>query len=194
MIPKVMHRTLPAVPLPEVAGLWASVLRHTEGWDHRTYQSPRDPADWPITGRLFSACPDRAMESNLVRFEALLEHGGVYIDSDVSLVRPLEPLLTRDFFIGWESGDWMGTAVVGAVPGHPAVKAALEAMMAHVEAGGARLTCPRVVTPILRGRTDVTVLPVKAFYPVPHGTPRPRLDWSDDPDVFAVHHWHGSWI
>jgi len=194
MIPKILHRTLPAVPRPDVAGLWATVVEHTPGWERRTYQSPRDPADWPITGHLFSRCPDRAMESNLVRFEALLKHGGVYVDSDVSLVRTLEPLLEHGFFVGWESAGWMGTAVVGAVPGHPAVQAALDAMMAHVESGAARSTCPRIVTPVLRGRTDVTVLPVKAFYPVPHATAHPRLDWSDDPNVFAVHHWHGSWM
>jgi hypothetical protein len=194
MIPTLLHRTLPAVPRPNVAGLWQTVVQHTEGWERRTYQSPRDPADWPITGSLFHLCPDRAMESNLVRFEALWIHGGVYLDSDVSLVRPLEPLLNHGFVIGAESDNWLGTAVVAAVPEHPATGVALEAMMAHVKAGRERLSCPRVLTPILRRRDDVTVLPIKTFYPVPHGAQNPRPDWSDEPDVFAVHHWHASWL
>jgi len=194
MIPKVLHRTLPGNPRPEVDAIWATVLRNTVGWQHRTYQSPRNPADWPTTGELFSRCPDRAMESNLVRFEALWRYGGVYVDSDVSLVRPLEPLLDNGFFIGWESSDWIGAAVIGAVREHPAVGVLLDAMMRHVRDGGERSTCPRVITPLLRGRDDVSVLPVKAFYPVPYKSQDARQDWSDDAEVFAVHHWHASWI
>jgi hypothetical protein len=194
MIPTILHRTLPAIPSPDVARLWQTVVGHTQGWNRRTYQSPRDPADWPITGRLFHLCPDRAMESNLVRLEALWTYGGVYLDSDVSLVRPLEPLLSDGFFVGAESDDWIGTAVIGAIPKHPATKVALEAMIAHVEARGERLSCPRVLTPVLKDRDDVTVMPVKTFYPFPYGSQNPRLDWSDDPDVFAVHYWHASWL
>jgi mannosyltransferase OCH1-like enzyme len=194
MIPRILHRTLPAEPRPEVEGLWETVVGRTVGWERRTYQSPRDPDCWPETGHLFALCPDRSMESNLVRFEALWEHGGVYVDSDVSLVRPLEPLLKHRLFVGLESASWLGMAVIGAVPRHPAVRVALDAMMAHVAAGGPRSTCPRVVTPLWRDRRDVTVLPPSAFYPVPYGQTADGRDFSDDPRVFAVHHWHGSWL
>jgi hypothetical protein len=46
-----------------------------------------------------------------------------------------------------------------------------------------------VITPLLEGRTDVTVLPVEAFYPVP-------FDGRGGPTsgTFAVHHWHASWM
>jgi mannosyltransferase OCH1-like enzyme len=194
MIPKILHRTLPAKPRPEVEAIWGTVLRHTEGWEHRTYQSPRDPNGWPLTGGLFERCADGAMNANLVRLEALWVHGGVYVDSDVSLVRPLEPLLHTGFFIGWESEKWLGTAVIGAVPGHPAVRAALDAMSAHVRTGSERSTSPRVLTPVLKGRGDVTLLPRKTFYPVPYLVRDDRQDWSADAAVYAVHHWHGSWV
>jgi hypothetical protein len=194
VIPRIIHRTLPAQPKAEVDAIWQTVVRHTNGWDRRTYQSPRDPNDWPITGHAFGKCVDRAMESNLVRFEALWNHGGVYLDSDVSLVRPLDSLLGAGMLIGMEDEEWLGTAVVAAVPRHPAVRVALDAMVAHVLSGGPRSTCPRVVTPLLKSRDDVTVLPRKAFYPVAFGQRDPRWDWSADEQVFAVHHWHNSWM
>jgi hypothetical protein len=190
MIPRLLHRTLPAEPRADVPPIWATVVANTQGWERRTYQSPRDPADWPMTGHLFGRCHDRAMESNLVRLEALWVHGGVYVDSDVSLVRPLEPLLAHGFFVGWEDGEWLGTAVLGAVAGHPATAAALDAMCAHVAAAGPRSTAPRVLTPILKGRVDVVRLPRETFYPVPY-----KGQGSTDGDgVFAVHHWHNSWM
>jgi hypothetical protein len=57
VIPKILHRTLPAVPDPDVERIWATVVANTDGWDRRTYQSPRDPADWPLTGHLFELVP-----------------------------------------------------------------------------------------------------------------------------------------
>jgi mannosyltransferase OCH1-like enzyme len=194
VIPRIIHRTLPAVPRDDVAPIWEQVVANTPGWERRTYQSPRDAADWPMTGHLFPLCPDRAMESNLVRFEALWDRGGVYVDSDVSLTRPLDPLLGHTFFAGWECDEYVGTAVVGATPRHPAVRAALDAMMAHVQSCGVRSTCPAVLTPVWRNRDDVTLLPAKTLYPIPYGSKDTGADWSDDPDVFAVHHWHGSWM
>jgi len=134
------------------------------------------------------------MESNLVRFEALWEHGGVYVDSDVSLVRPLTPLLDYDFFAGWESPEWVGSAVIGAVPRHPAVRVLLDAMTAHVAAQRDRSSCPRVITPLLIDRPDVKLLPVKAFYAVPFDRRTESHDFTGDPEVFAVHHWHASWL
>lgn len=134
------------------------------------------------------------MESNLVRLEALWVHGGVYIDSDVSFVRPLDPLLRHGCFLGFESKGLLGMAVIGAVPGHPAIRAALNVMMAHVRAGGPRSTAPNVLTPVFANRSDVTLLPEPAFYPVPYGSTDIRQDWSADERVFALHHWHGSWL
>jgi len=194
VIPRIIHRTLPASPRPDVEALWQTVIDNTEGWERRTYQSPRNPADWPITGGLFQACPDRAMESNLVRFEALWEHGGVYVDSDVSLVRPLTPLLDYGFFAGWESSEWVGSAVIGARPKHPAIRVLLDAMAAHVAGQRDRSSCPRVITPLLTDRSDVTLLPIRAFYAVPFERRTETFDFTDDAEVFGVHHWHASWL
>jgi mannosyltransferase OCH1-like enzyme len=194
MIPKILHRTLPAEPKPDVAGLWQTVLDNTVGWEHRTYQSPRDPADWPMTGHLFSRCHNRAQEADLVRLEALWEHGGVYFDSDVSLCRPIDLLLRHRFFVGWEHEEWLGTAVIGAVPKHPAIQVALQQMMEHVRHGGGMVSSPRLLTPVWEKRSDVTRLPRKAFYPTRYQDRDVKRDWSGDLQVYGVHHWHGSWL
>ena len=192
--PKIIHRTLPANPKPEVDGLWASVLRHSPGWEHRTYQSPRPSRDWVLTGPLFSYCSDGSMNSNLVRLEALIRWGGIYLDSDVELFRPLDPLVSENLVVAEEGDGWLGTAVLIAPKGHPALYAALDALEEHLRSGKERSTFPRIVTPVLRDRSDVTVLPAKTFYPYTWNEKHLYgKDYSSDPDVYAAHRWHMSW-
>lgn len=197
MIPRIVHRTLPAQPDPDVERIWGTVQRYAAGWDLRTYQSPRDPDLWPMTGHLFHLCRDKAEESDLVRLEALWEHGGVYLDSDMELTRPLEWIVDESFVIGWEDDRYYGTAMLAAAPGHPAIGELLEVFGQHVESQQPRrITFPMIATRQLQGRTDVRVMPRKAFYPY-HAGHNPQdagRDWAADPDVLAVHRWHGSWL
>lgn len=197
MIPRILHRTLPAIPRDDVAPIWEKTVRYTPGWDRRTYQSPRDPADWPLTGHLFDLCRDKSEESDLVRLEALWLHGGVYVDSDYELTRDLGWVLDQTCVIGRESDDWYGTAFIASEPKHPAIGDLLVRFIEHVAAQTERSTFPIVTTNLWRGRDDVTVLPTKALYPYHYtqmNTPLASFDWSTDPEVYGVHHWHGSWI
>jgi hypothetical protein len=196
VIPKILHRTLPAVPDPDVERIWATVVANTDGWDRRTYQSPRDPTDWPLTGHLFERCRDRAEESDLVRLEALWVHGGVYVDSDMELTQPLEWVKSLGCVIGWEDARWFGTALMAAEPQHPAVGELLSVFTDHVASGQPRaVTFPMVATRVWSERSDVMVLPRKALYPYHdgHDPQNANLDWASDPEVLAIHRWHGSW-
>ena len=196
MIPKILHRTLPAKPLPDVERIWNTVIANTEGWELRTYQSPRDPADWPLTGHVFHLCRDKAEESDLVRLEALWVHGGVYVDSDMELTQPLDWVLDYECLTGWESANWYGMGFIAAVPEHPAIGALMLRFMAHVEAQTERSTFPIVATNLWRKRDDVTVMPQKVLYPYHNGIDpqNAKKDWASDPKVFAIHRWHGSWL
>ena len=196
MIPKILHRTLPAKPLPDVDRIWNTVIANTEGWELRTYQSPRDPADWPLTGHVFHLCRDKAEESDLVRLEALWVHGGVYVDSDMELTQPLDWVSDYECLTGWESANWYGMAFIAAVPEHPAIGALMRRFMAHVEAQTERSTFPIVATKLWRERDDVTVMPQKVLYPYHNGIDpgNAKKDWASDPEVFAIHRWHGSWL
>jgi mannosyltransferase OCH1-like enzyme len=197
VIPKIIHRTLPAVPRDDVAPIWAKVVANTPGWERRTYQSPRDPAEWPLTGHLFSICRDRAEESDLVRLEALWVHGGVYLDSDMEVTQNLDWVLPYSCLTGWEDANFYGMAFIAAEPRHPAIRLLMEEFVKHVEAQTQRSTFPAVATRVWAGRTDVTVLPQKALYPYTYherNTEKATFDWSTDPEVYAAHHWHASWV
>jgi mannosyltransferase OCH1-like enzyme len=55
--------------------------------------------------------------------DALAKFGGVYLDTDVDLIRSLEPMLENRAFLGFQRGDdypheLVNGAVFGAEPGH----------------------------------------------------------------------------
>jgi len=197
VIPRIIHRTLPAAPRDDVAGIWEKVVKNSPGWERRTYQSPRNPADWPMTGHLFHLCHDKAEESDLVRLEALWVHGGVYLDSDMEVTQNLDWVRVEKCVTGWQDDELLGMGFVGAVPKHPAVKALLDVLVAHVAQNRERSHLPKMATAVWADRNDVTLLPQKRLYPYTYyerHTDKATFDWSTDPEVFAVHYWHASWV
>lgn len=60
-----------------------------------------------------------ALASDIIRMAIIYREGGIYLDTDVELLKPLAPLLKYDAFAGWESSFWFTTAVFGAKAGSP---------------------------------------------------------------------------
>lgn len=146
------------------------------------------------------------IRTNVLRFEIMARHGGVFLDSDVWCLRPLDEVTERteaggyDGFLGWEIEQrWLGEAVIGCVPG----AAFMARIVDHLEPWAfARrrqaATCtvgPQFITPLLVGTPElarVAVFSQQHFFPARHDEP----DLSDalvegrtaaHPDTVAVH-------
>lgn len=57
-----------------------------------------------------------------IRAKVLYEHGGIYLDTDVELTKPLDDLLDNEFLISFENEVYVETAVLASVKGHPFAK------------------------------------------------------------------------
>jgi hypothetical protein len=147
--------------------------------------------------------------ADYMRVHALHRFGGFYLDTDVELIRPLDPLCGEEVVLGFQSRlrtpSWVNNAVIGARPGHPFLARWLGAFEARMP-GWRRMGDahgPGLVTRLLEedGLDDapalaprcvgaVTLLPPDRFYP---------YEWTErftpgcvGPETFALHHWGGA--
>lgn len=92
----------------------------------RTHASPR-------TFAAFSRLKDGAAQADLWRIQVLLDQGGVYMDIDAALLRPLAGLLRgRDqLFIGNHKG--FTNFFMATVPGNPIFRDFLETVVSNIE-------------------------------------------------------------
>lgn len=165
--------------------------RHHPGWELRLW------TDAELPELRFPEALEKARNfgerSDLLRYEILARQGGVYVDTDVECKRPLDPLLDGvAAFAGWVRPQKVGNAIIGAVPGHPAIARMLEEAQARVGSGHVSgATGPRLLTEVLTSSEDVTIFDREVFYPFhPRRSPTGA---SDFPEAYAIHHVEASW-
>ena len=69
-----------------------------------------------------------AFVSDYVRLYALYHHGGIYMDTDVELIKPIDHFLIHNAFSGFEQTDTIPTAIMGSIVEHPWIKYLLSTM------------------------------------------------------------------
>lgn len=60
-----------------------------------------------------------AFVSDVARLFALVKEGGIYMDTDVEVVRSLDPLLCHHAFMGFEGVNYIATNIIGSEAAHP---------------------------------------------------------------------------
>ncbi len=194
MIPPILHRTVSAETSAEVEDFWARACELHPDWHHYTWRDPLEPADFPRSSPHWDRCTSGAQRAGLIRLEALYISGGVYIDSDLELYRPLDPLLSLSCFAGWEDPRTVPDFVIGAESGRSILLELLETAITRLDKGPWE-SGPGVFTELLPGRADVLLLPPGSFAPY-HYTEKHRRHEdhrSAQPWAFGAHHWHHSW-
>lgn len=59
-----------------------------------------------------------AFVSDYVRLYALYNYGGIYLDTDVEILKPLDPFLGHSFFSGFENPKQVASSIIGAEKGN----------------------------------------------------------------------------
>lgn len=60
-----------------------------------------------------------AFVSDVARLYALVNYGGIYMDTDVELIRPIDDLLNCDALLGFETEDRVSSGLMACVKKHP---------------------------------------------------------------------------
>ncbi len=67
-----------------------------------------------------------AFVTDFVRLYALYHYGGIYMDTDVEVVQPLDSFLTHKAFSGFESAQWVPTGIMASEAMLPIFKELLD--------------------------------------------------------------------
>lgn len=133
--------------------------------------------------------------SDYARMKVVYEYGGVYLDTDMELIKPLNDLLHYSCFIGKEDKDYINAAIVGAVKECSYIKDVFEEIANSMKSDFVPI--PRILTSIYnKGEyKEVKVFPVDYFYPYnPFKSEVKELFFSDvTENTYAIHHWKYSW-
>lgn len=161
-----------------------------------------------------------AARSDLIRYEVVAVHGGVYADLDVQVFSPIDALLPDSLrlFIADEYGPCPGNYLFGAAPGHPAmwrvvrdvgynffavqppVPTRWQRIRQKYLGGKPRpwfvdvlaLTGPKYLFRQLSGHPECVIFPWQMFNPL---HPRGNADEVDGwpASAYGNHHYAGTW-
>jgi hypothetical protein len=138
----------------------------------------------------FSRARSYAERSDVLRYAVLKRHGGVYVDTDLECLRPIDDLLdgVAAFTAYLRPGrPKIGTAIMGCEPGHPAFEHAAARVAEWVGVTVSGQTGPWLMTEVVDAFPDVKVFDAELFYPY-HWTELYRRE-DEFPEAYAVHHW-----
>ncbi len=195
-IPRIIHRVwLGGEPMPEEHKRFGETFaqQHPD-WKMRLW-TDEDLPGLGIGAKERALARTQSELSNLVRYEVLHQHGGVYVDTDVECLRPLTPLLEGiDAFAALEVPERVGTAVLGTTAGHPVFERAARLARLTLATGinSTDANGPYFLTLILEQESDVAIFGADLFYPYLWDEPERRNETF--PDAYAVHHWTLSWV
>lgn len=156
-----------------------------------------NPMEHPFVKGAYAA-KKYAFVADYIRFWALYHCGGVYMDTDMYVVRSFNDLLDNKLFVGWETNeqDYINVALFGASQDNTCVKSILKVYdslifdINHLD----KFIVPRIITPIVLQQTEAKVYPFDYFYSFPFSK-RMEKDFLKykSANSYALHLWDISW-
>lgn len=146
--------------------------------------------------KLFDQAEHPAYKAEIVRLEAVLQEGGVWVDTDFECFRPIDPLLEGvDAFSAWQYEDRtragaIACGIFGATPGHPFMRELVDRIPEKWMPDRMSLG-PWFFTPIAL-KHGITVFNKELFYP--YNSDEKHRKGEHFPGAFAAHHWAGTWV
>jgi FkbM family methyltransferase len=193
MIPKVMHFAVPTKPSQKQRDIIKRATDAHPTWAIRVWDDDAAFPESPLSNYL-KKCRSGAQFADLVRIEAVFREGGVYLDSDMRVLRPLDKLIQSwSFFIASEDGDTLTNACFGATPYHPALQSIIGYLAENEpdwDLPPNVTTGPGLFATLLHWRSDICILPRETFYPY-HHYHSVRLPHELS---YCEHLWEGSWL
>lgn len=220
MIPKVIHYCwFGRNPKPEF------VLKYIQTWrdkmpDYEIIEWNEDNYDISKCQYMIDAYKEKkwAFVSDYARIDVIYQNGGIYLDTDVEVVKSFDDLLKEDMFCGFESRDPLMDKYkmkyeesvnlglgYGAIKGHRVLKQILNlyAELSFYNQDGSLnlIACPHYQTKILMKHGLIPNRKTQRFYGGVAFSPEyfcPQSNLTDEmlyltTNTFSIHHFSGTW-
>jgi hypothetical protein len=189
---KIIHFSIPERAFPVLDDAISRARKLHPQWEVRVWRDPVAPEGF-LLERYWPRVKSGAQLSDLLRLDIVYKYGGVYVDGDLLLLKPLDELIDRlDFFIATEDGLDLTNAIFGARKQSPVIKALIDDLIRN-EPDWSRspntTTGPFLFSRILQDR-DVVVLPRESFYAYSWFF---RGEKKNHRHSYGEHLWLGSW-
>ena len=208
LIPKIIHFCwFGKNPLPELSqkciASWKKFLPDYEikEWNEENY----DVRKIPYTAQAYDV-KKYAFVSDYARFDILYQHGGLYFDTDVEVIKPLDEILKRGAFVGVESAGALNAGLGLASPAaSPIYKEILDSYKnsSFIKDDGSMdlTTVVTRVSDIFRkhGFSDkneiqeiegIAVYPSEYFCPKNYKTGKLKITNK----TYTIHHYEATWV
>ncbi len=204
MLPKTIHYCwFGRNPKPKLAkNCIASWKKHCP--DYEIIEWNEDNFDIGMNEYVRSAYEQKkyAFLTDYARLVILYERGGIYFDTDVELLKPLDDLLENKSFFGFENNEYVNTGLgFGAEKGNTLIKKMQEEYEPYLNKKSSFVGCPILNTQALVKRGLVQdgqmqdlegniIFPIEYFNP--YDDPTGRLSITNR--TYSIHWYAKSWM
>jgi len=197
LIPKTIHQIwIGPKPAPKaVMDTWRQ--KHPD-WECRLWNEAT--IDFPLQNQAqYEKMSNLGGKADILRYEILQRHGGVYVDADLTCLKPLDAsFLEHPFFAAFENEKWrpglVANGILGVVPEHPVMEKMIERIN-DLDPDTLGESCPAIdtgpyaLTEVLEAYEGATrIYSSHLFYP------EHMADVFSNPEyVYARHDWYSDY-
>ena len=169
-------------------------------------ESNLDISSFPLYTRQAYEQKKWAFVTDYIRLWIVYNYGGVYLDTDVELIRPIDDLLKKPSFFGFEDSSFVATGLMfGGEKGNPIIKELMDDYLDRrfiKEDGSLDIApSPAVNTPIfekhgiIRNNTYQEIHGLAAVYPTEYFCPLGYYtgELKITENTYSIHHYKGTW-
>lgn len=138
-----------------------------------------------------------AFVSDYVRLYALYTEGGIYLDTDMEVLKTLDGFLEYDCFLGAENNFYASGGIIGATKGHHYIQSCLK----EYKYLKSEINIPIILTKVLNEKglkihesqliNGVKIFTSEYFYPLPY---QEQFNISMiKEETYTIHHWSKNW-
>lgn len=220
MIPKIIHLCwLSGDPYPEkIAKCISTWKKHLPDYEIMLWDTNRFDVNSTLWTRQAFEAKKYAFVSDYIRFYAVFNYGGIYLDSDVELLKSFNDLLDLPYFVGREANnEYLEVAAFGAEKGNKWVKSCLDwydnRPFINEDGSLKTIPCPSILTSFLKEKfvlksissiqefssdmQSICIFPNCFFCShqlLQHTSRKSTLEYSVTSESYCVHHFANTWI